>query len=96
MPLTAGRAPGVRAAIDLGSPALFANVARLGSGSLSVGSNQSQNHTFSILHVHDALNLCFTDVGGGIFEGLFRTLLCDSEISARPFPGDGIRLGCGN
>lgn len=38
--------------------------------------------------------MCFSDAGGGILEtGLERALLCDSEISARPLPGDGIRLG---
>lgn len=38
--------------------------------------------------------MCFSDVGGAIFEtGFERALLCDSEISARPLPGDRIRLG---
>jgi hypothetical protein len=38
--------------------------------------------------------LCLSDAGGGNFErGFERALLCDSEISARPLPGDGIRLG---
>ena len=38
--------------------------------------------------------MCLSEVGGGIFEGgLERAFPWDSEISERPFPGDGIRLG---
>ena len=45
-------------------------------------------------NLHEGPNLCLRLAGSGIFEGGFeRALLWDSEISARPFPGDGIRLG---
>lgn len=93
VPFTVGR--GVGAAIDLGSPALSANVLRFGSGSLSRYILMSIKIAIvQSLHVQAVPNLCFSEVGGAILEtGLERTLVCDSEISERPFPGEGIRLG---
>ena len=49
--------------------------------------------SFVFWHVHEG-SLCLSEVGGGILEaGLDRTFPSDSEISERPFPGDGMRLG---
>lgn len=79
VPFTVGLELTETAAIEFGSPALWANVFRLGSGSLYV-----------------ATNLCFTEVGGAIFEVNVRTLACESDISASSFPGEVKRLGRGS
>jgi hypothetical protein len=44
-----------------------------------------------LLYLHAPVNLCLREEGGGIFEaGIDRELLCDSEISTNPLPGEGI------
>jgi hypothetical protein len=79
--------------VDLVSPALSASVFRLGSGSLST-QVRPRNHKSSRSCLQGGPNPRFSEGGGNIFEiGFERALLCDSESSARPFPGDGILLG---
>jgi hypothetical protein len=83
----------MEAAVDLVSPALSASVFRLGSGSLSTIQSVF-DFIVAEFHAQDTPSLCFSEAGGNIFDtGFERALLCDSEISARPFPGEGIRLG---
>lgn len=80
-----------------GSPARSTRVFRFVSGSLTrriEAGGQSKHLYCETSKYSQDRPLCFEMAfGGGIAEAFNRELLCDSEISHRPFPGEGILLG---
>jgi hypothetical protein len=91
--LTTARELAVGAAMDLDSPALSAKVLRFGSGSLTKFRKYAETKRIAC-HVRGPFILCLRlDIAGSLDIGFDRALPCDSEISERPLPGDGIRLG---
>lgn len=78
-----------------GSPALSARVFLLGSTSLTIRTEAgivSNGNVLELLYIHPPVSLDI-EGGGSLETGFVRTLLSDSVISKRGFPGDGIRLG---
>jgi hypothetical protein len=98
VPFTGGRGAAMEASPDLaGSPARSTRVFLLGSGSLTKrieAADQSNYPLCGTVPYSQDKPLSFEDIcGGGIADALDRALLWDSEISDKPFPGDGILLG---
>jgi hypothetical protein len=91
--LTTARELGVGAAMDLVSPALSTKVLRLGSGSLTKFRQYAETKCIAC-HIRGPFILCLRfGIAGNLDISFDRALPCDSEISERPLPGDGIRLG---
>lgn len=78
--------------MDLVSPALSAKVLRLGSGSLTRFRQHVETKRI-VCHVRPFILCLRLDIAGSLEIGFDRALPCDSDISERPLPGDGIRLG---
>jgi hypothetical protein len=98
VPLTGGRGAATAVTPDLaGSPARSARVFLFGSGSLTKrieAAGQSKHPRCDTSSYSQDKPLSFVDIcGGGIADALDRALFWDSEISHKPFPGEGILLG---